>query len=174
MTGRGTDRSPTADTWRIYLRVGVGVGEGKIEERFSGFVILCRCRRRRRRQRRPWQQIFFSHTPKTVGDGVGDHPSHFMIILFLLVGRSPTKKPMKIGKKIKIEKIFGYLVGRSVGRSAANLVLSSSSYCFCWLVGRRWKEKKDEKRLKKNRKICGRSFGRRSAVFGEGGRKAKR
>ena len=57
MTGRGTDRSPTADTWRIYLRVGVG--EGRIEERFSGFVILCRCRRRR--QRRPWQHFFFIH-----------------------------------------------------------------------------------------------------------------
>ena len=86
--------------------------------------------------------------------------------------RSPTKKPMKIGKKIKTEKIFGYLVGRSVGRSAANLVLSSSSYCFCWLVGRRWKEKKDEKRLKEKieKYVVGHSVGGRRSLVKEGGK----
>ena len=78
---------------------------------------------------------------------------------------------MKIGKKIKIEKIFGYLVGWSVGWSAANLVLSSSSYCFCWLVGRRWKEKKDEKRLKKIEKyVVGHSVGGRRSLVKEGGK----
>ena len=119
--------------------------------------------------------IFFSYTPKTVGVGFGDHPSHFMIILFLLVGRSPTKKPMKIGKKIKIEKIFGYLVGRSVGRSVGGQFGPLFFFILFLLVG--WspmERKKRREKIKKNRKICGRSFGRRSAVFGEGGRKAKR
>ena len=170
MTGRGTDRSPTADTWRIHLRVGVGVGvgEGKIEERFSGFVILCRCRR----QRRPWQHCFFIHPQnRRRRRRRPSQPFHDHLIS---VGWSVADEKTNENRKKNQDRKNIWLSSWSVGRSAANLVLSSSSYCFCWLVGRRWKEKKDEKRLKKNRKICGRSFGRRSAVFGEGGRKAKR
>ena len=90
--------------------------------------------------------FFFSYTPKTVGVGVGDHPSHFMIILFLLVGRSPTKKPMKIGKKIKIEKIFGYLVGRSVGGQFGPLFF----FILFLLVG--WSPMERKRRREKTKK----------------------